>query len=65
VAALEAFLAVASQWRIGPQGRALGLDYAGAQAGLALAGITVTPALWADLREIERGARMGLNGETE
>lgn len=43
----------------------IGLDYAAAQAGLGLAGIAVTPALWAEVREIERGARAAMNGEAE
>ncbi len=50
VPALEAFVTVGSQMR------ETGLDYAGAQAGLALAGIAVDPALWADIRLIEAGA---------
>ena len=33
-----------------------GLDYAGARAGLEVAGFTVTPALWADIMMIEAGA---------
>jgi hypothetical protein len=43
----------------------IGLDYTAAQAGLELAGIAVTPAVWADVREIERGARAAMNGEAE
>lgn len=35
---------------------ATGLDYAGARAGLELAGLEVTPALWADVQLIEHGA---------
>lgn len=33
-----------------------GLDYAGAKAGLELAGIEATPALWTQVRTIEAGA---------
>ncbi len=40
---------------------ATGLDYAGARAGLDLAGIAVTPALWADLQIIEHGAIAAMN----
>jgi len=40
---------------------ATGLDYAGARAGLDLAGIAVTPALWADLQSIEHGAIAAMN----
>jgi hypothetical protein len=38
-----------------------GLDYAGARAGLDLAGIAMTPALWADVQVIERGALAAMN----
>ena len=64
--ALEAFLAVQTQWRwvAGMGGmRATGLDYAAVKDGLALAGIEVTPELMRELRAIELGARSGLNGE--
>lgn len=40
---------------------ALGLDYAGARAGLGLAGVEVTQALWAEIRVIEAGAVAALN----
>lgn len=39
----------------------LGLDYAAARAGLRLAGITMTTALWADVQIIEAGAVDALN----
>ena len=42
-----------------------GLDYAGAEAGLRLAGLTMTPALWGEVRVIEAGARNALNGGAE
>lgn len=61
-AALDAFLAIAGQWRVAPSGRFLGLDYAAARAGLDLAGIEMTPDLWSEVQEIEAGARTGLNG---
>ncbi|ODM48393.1 hypothetical protein A9320_19270 [Ruegeria sp. PBVC088] len=65
VAALEAFAVVSSQWRIEPRfgaaTRWLGLDYTAAEAGLRLAGINVTPDLWADIRQIEQGAKEALN----
>lgn len=64
-AALTAFLAIAGQWRVagGGMGRMvwLGLDYTAAQAGLGLAGITVTPEVWTQVRQIEAGAREELN----
>lgn len=40
---------------------AVGLDYAGARAGLGLAGIEMTPELWADVQEIERAAIAAMN----
>lgn len=62
--ALRAFLAVADQWRIvmGDKAVWLGLDYTAVQAGFGLAGLTVTPAEWADVQLIEEGARAALNG---
>lgn len=65
--AVEAFLAVQGQWRVldrfGERPHFLGLDYTAAEVGLRLAGIDVTPALWADLRIMEQGAREALNGD--
>lgn len=63
---LNAFLAVSNQWRwatMGKGARVTGLDYAGVQAGLELAGITPTPDQWADFRVIERAAKAALNGD--
>lgn len=66
-AAVEAFLAVETQWRWVGGGMgglmAIGLDYAGVQAGLALAGVEMTPDLWAQVRLIEAGAAAALNGD--
>lgn len=57
---------MSSQWRMvglaDGRMRALGLDYAGVQAGLALAGIAMTPELWADVQVIEAGAKAAING---
>lgn len=64
VATVTAFLAVDTQWRvIGGFGPAvvMGFDYAGVRAGLAMARIRLTPALWADLQLMERAARAALN----
>lgn len=41
----------------------IGLDHAGALAGLAAAGISVTPELWAGIRTMEAAAIAALNGE--
>jgi hypothetical protein len=60
VPAVTAFLCIDSQFRMTglASGGVLvsGLDYSGARAGLALAGIAVTPDLWADIQVIEAGA---------
>ncbi|MDZ4136032.1 MAG: DUF1799 domain-containing protein [Paracoccaceae bacterium] len=63
--AVRAFLAVCSQWRMVALASGAvfyaGLDYGGAQAGLALAGIEASPELWAEVRVIEAGALGQLN----
>lgn len=59
VEAVSAFLSVQTQWRTVLATKGLvrtGLDYAAADAGLRLAGITSTPELWDDIRFIELGA---------
>jgi hypothetical protein len=68
VEALAAFLAASTQWRVASLStmtRArlvyLGLDYAGARAGIEAAGITLTPSLWADVCIMEEAARAALN----
>ena len=65
VPALNAFLSVASQWRIvlmqdGTWAH-LGLDYSGARMGFRMAGLKVSPDLWADVQMIEAGAVNALN----
>jgi hypothetical protein len=69
VAAVEAFLLVASQWRTvmretvaGIRIHYMGLDYGAAHAGLALAGVAVDPRTWWRVRVIEAAAREALNG---
>ena len=58
---------MATQWRVvldGWGGRLdLGLDYDGARAGLDLAGVEMTPKLWADVRAIETGALEAMREE--
>ena len=70
VATVEAFLAASTQWRtesiaggMGP-GRLIfiGLDYAGARAGIEAAGIALTPELWDGVQVMEAAARAALNG---
>lgn len=54
-----AFLAIATQWRAAMGDMGLirtGLDYAGARAGLEMAGVMVTPDLWGRVQAIEAGA---------
>lgn len=62
--AAQAFLAVTTQWRAaaGFGGLVyLGLDYAGARAGMEAAGFTVTPELWRSVRVMEIEALEALN----
>lgn len=67
--ALVAFLAVGTQWRaISRMDGSVyyqGLDYAGVDVGLDRAGISVDPAIWADIRVMEAAARNRLNGIME
>ncbi|MEX2126974.1 MAG: DUF1799 domain-containing protein [Xanthobacteraceae bacterium] len=64
-----AWLAAATQWRTttGFEERRwrvvwIGLDYAGARAGIDAMGIAVTPELWTGLLVMEAEARAALNG---
>jgi hypothetical protein len=63
---VSAFQAVSSQWRAAgmADGRLhyIGLDYAGASAGLNAAGIALTSDQWHGLRVMEGEARAALNG---
>jgi len=63
---VQAFTAIATQWRTAPMGlggyRYLGLDYAAAKAGLDLAGITLAADQWKGVRMMERAATEHLNG---
>ncbi|GLS86683.1 hypothetical protein GCM10010873_16570 [Cypionkella aquatica] len=68
LAGWNAWCAVSGQWRTAPLsgnwgGKVIwiGLDYASARAALDLAGLTVTPEAWADVRAIESGAIEELN----
>ena len=59
--AVKVFLLLDTQWRvqIDATGRSLplGLDYAGARAGLDMLAITVTPDLWQSVMIIESAAK--------
>lgn len=57
--AVEAFLAVQTQWSIGMAGPT-GLDYTRVRAGLELAGMQVTPELFQKLRILESAALSAL-----
>ncbi len=66
--AWTAWCAVSGQWRTQALSSLeatrllwLGLDYTAARAGLDLAGIEMTPGLWAEVRDIESGAIEELN----
>lgn len=63
--AVSAFLRIDNQFRMTALASGAvvvnGLDYAGARAGLEMAGISVTPDLWADIQMIEAGAVSELN----
>lgn len=72
VPAVNAFLAVASQWRTalepvegGFRTFWVGLDYAGAKVALDNLEIAMTPRIWADLAVLEDAARAALNGEDD
>ena len=57
--AFEAFLAVCGQWRVCAVEKrivAVALDYTAAKAGLELAGMTITPEVWAQVQTIETAA---------
>lgn len=63
---VKAWLAIATQWRAVPLASGavywMGLDYAGVEAGLRAAEITLTPSEWSGLRLMEAEARSALNG---
>jgi hypothetical protein len=63
---VTAFVSVSTQWRAVamPTGRItfVGLDYAGARAGLEADGIEVTPELWRGIRIMEDASRAAMNG---
>jgi hypothetical protein len=68
VAAVTAFLAVSTQWRVVAGASGLlctGLDYAGARAGIEALGIEITPRLWGDVQVIEAGALAELNRQRQ
>nr|WP_295832933.1 DUF1799 domain-containing protein [uncultured Azospirillum sp.] len=55
--ALDLFLALGTQWRrAGLDGQATGLDYGAIAPTAALMGITTTPELFGDIRDMERVA---------
>ena len=61
--ALDAFLLCRRQWRVGPMGGYLGLDYPGAEAKLRMSAVEVDAELLADLDVIEGAALEVLNAK--
>lgn len=68
VAVVEAFLAVATQWRTAPRPAGfgsgaywVGLDYSAVRVGLEASGIVITPRLWGRLMIMEDAAVAALN----
>lgn len=63
---IETFLALQTQWRLGPMGGYLGLDYPGVQAALGMRGVR-KPAdrrrMFDDLQAMERAALAVLNAK--
>ncbi|NCP19071.1 MAG: DUF1799 domain-containing protein [Erythrobacter sp.] len=60
-----AFCAISSQWRTEALGRGrvlyVGLDYAGVQVGLSMAGLSLGPAQWQGVQVMEAAAIAALN----
>ena len=59
--ALALFLACGTQWRMGPLGGVLGLDYQGVQAALRMMKVKDIQTMFEDLRMMERAALEVLN----
>lgn len=60
---LKCFLLVRRQWRIGPLGGVLGLDYLGVKAVLSMRKIKIDTELLDDLEVMEGGAMVVLNAK--
>jgi hypothetical protein len=54
--ALDLFLALGTQWRIGPLGGALGLDYQGVHAAMRMMKVKDRAVMFDDLHVMERAA---------
>jgi len=54
--ALRTFFALSTQWRVGPLGDKLGLDYQGVRAAMRMMKIKDQAAMFEDLRVMERAA---------
>lgn len=63
--ALHAFLVCRRQWRVGPMGGVLGLDYAGIESLLRMNRIEISPELLADLDVMEGAAMDVLNAPAQ
>lgn len=51
--AVRVFIRCETQWRAGPMGGLLGLDYPGVEAAMRMMGVVSTPALFEQLRTLE------------
>jgi hypothetical protein len=51
--ALQVFLAAGSQWRLGPAGGFIGLDYQGVEVAIQRLGLEATPEAWRGMQVIE------------
>lgn len=70
VAAVQLFLAAATQWRTVPLTSVagsrvlwIGLDYSAARVAVDALSMPLTPVLWAEFMIIERAAIAALNGD--
>lgn len=53
---LQIFMRLQTQWRVGPMGHPIGLDYAGVRAALGMMRVRPEPRLFDDLQLMEREA---------
>ncbi len=51
--ALQIFLAAGSQWRLGPAGGFVGLDYQGVEVAIQRLGLEASPEAWRGMQVIE------------
>lgn len=61
---VQLFLLVQTQWRTGPMGSVIGLDYVAVDAAIRMSGITITPETFDGLRIMESAALEAMSSET-